>query len=123
MGILATTEAILSLQPDGELWRFSVKGDCTNADTFAKNVVWEGGSVKTDWDSVNGKMADANALVAFRSLRARRDMLLAETDWWATSDRTMTDAQKTYRTQLRDLPSTLNNTTVLEEINWPTKPS
>lgn len=122
MSILATTEAILSLQPDGELWRFSVKGDCTNADTFAKNVVWKSGSAKTNWDSVNGKMADAKALVAFRNLRTRRDMLLAETDWWATSDRTMTDAQKTYRTKLRDLPSTLNNTTVLEEINWPTKP-
>lgn len=121
MSVLDITEAILALQ-DGEVWRFSVKGDCTDADTFASNVVWEGGSALTNWSAVNGKMADAKALVAFRDLRAIRDELLSETDWWATSDRTMTDAETAYRKALRDLPSTLDKTTVLNEITWPTPP-
>ena len=121
MSIIDTTEAILSLQ-DGEVWRFSVKGDCTDAESFAANVVWEGGSALTNWTAVNNKMADAKALVAFRDLRAMRDELIAETDWWATSDRTMSSAETAYRKALRDLPSTLDNTTVLNEITWPTKP-
>ena len=51
--------------------------------------------------------------------RWKRDRLISETDWWATSDRTMTDAQTAYRTALRDVPSQAEfpNT-----ITWPTKP-
>ena len=36
--------------------------------------------------------------------RAKRDELLQNTDWWAVSDRTMTQAQIDYRQALRDLP-------------------
>ena len=39
-----------------------------------------------------------------QDLRDLRDRLLAETDWWAVADRTMTDEQRTYRQALRDLP-------------------
>ena len=39
------------------------------------------------------------------------------------SDVTMSSAWKTYRQALRDLPGTLNDTTVLETITWPTEPS
>jgi len=37
--------------------------------------------------------------------REVRDMLLAETDWWAVQDRTMSQEEKDYRKALRDLPS------------------
>jgi len=60
--------------------------------------------------------ATARAWVA---LRARRDELLAETDWWASSDLTMSDAQKSYRAQLRDLPA---NTSDPSNASWPNKP-
>tara|TARA_R110001606_G_scaffold340478_1_gene488726 strand:+ start:497 stop:754 length:258 start_codon:yes stop_codon:yes gene_type:complete len=51
--------------------------------------------------------------------RFKRDRLIAETDWWAMSDRTMTDAQTAYRQSLRDVPAQAGfpNT-----ITWPTKP-
>ena len=52
-------------------------------------------------------------------LRAKRDRLIAETDWWANSDRTMTAEQTAYRQALRDLPA---NTTDPENPAWPTKP-
>jgi len=48
-----------------------------------------------------------------------RDDLLAETDWWAASDRTMTDAETTYRQALRDIPAQEGFPTT---ITWPTKP-
>ena len=60
--------------------------------------------------------ATARAWVA---LRARRDELLAETDWWASSDLTMSDAQKAYRRALRDLPA---NTSDPSNASWPNKP-
>lgn len=37
-------------------------------------------------------------------IREQRNELLKETDWWAVSDRTMTQEQIDYRQALRDLP-------------------
>ena len=53
--------------------------------------------------------------------RAQRDIKLAETDFYALSDVTMTDAMTTYRQALRDLPSH-SNWPNLEDSDWPTKP-
>lgn len=53
-------------------------------------------------------------------LRNKRDRLLADTDWWATSDRTMTAEQTAYRQALRDLPA---NTADPANPVWPVKPS
>jgi len=60
-------------------------------------------------------------------LREQRKILLSETDWWASSDLTMTDEQTAYRKALRDLPSTatpsLDSDGQLTGVTWPTKPS
>jgi hypothetical protein len=52
-------------------------------------------------------------------LRARRNVLLAETDWWASSDLTMTAEQTAYRQALRDITDTYSS---LDTVVWPTKP-
>ena len=39
-----------------------------------------------------------------RDVRRKRDLLLAETDHFALSDNTMSDAMRTYRQALRDIP-------------------
>ena len=54
-----------------------------------------------------------------RLLRAERDKRIAETDWWAGSDHTMTTAQTNYRQALRDIT---DNATSLDDVTWPTKP-
>ncbi len=54
--------------------------------------------------------------------RKTRNALLSETDWWAVSDRTMTDDQTAYRQALRDI-TTHTNWPVLNDSDWPTKPS
>mgnify|MGYP003638184968 CR=1 FL=1 len=51
--------------------------------------------------------------------RLDRDKRLAETDWWATSDRTMTAEQTAYRQALRDITGQAGFPT---NITWPTKP-
>ena len=53
-------------------------------------------------------------------LRARRDKLLEQCDFMGNSDYTMTDAWKTYRQALRDLPTTQSDPF---NITWPTKPA
>jgi len=57
--------------------------------------------------------------VLLENLRQRRNQLLAETDYLALSDSTLTDEMRSYRQALRDLPA---NT--VDPVNpvWPTKP-
>ena len=55
-------------------------------------------------------------------LREKRNSLLEKTDWWGTSDNTMTDAQKKYRQDLRDLTNGLTTVEGVEAVEFPTKP-
>ena len=64
--------------------------------------------------------ATLDARVA-ESNRATRDSKLAETDFYALSDVTMSAEMTTYRQALRDLPSH-SNWPSLNEEDWPTKP-
>ena len=66
--------------------------------------------------------SDEAPVRAFSGLREVRNEKLAETDFYANSDVTMSDDMKAYRKALRDLPATLNNSTVVGTITWPEKP-
>ena len=60
-------------------------------------------------------------LVALSADEARtlRDSLLADTDWTANSDVTMSDEMRTYRQALRDVPSQAG---FPDDVTWPVKP-
>jgi hypothetical protein len=60
--------------------------------------------------------------ISLFNLREKRNSLLAETDWWGASDNTMTDAQKKYRQDLRDLTTGLDTVEKVNSVTWPTKP-
>ena len=78
---------------------------------------------ETARDAEEKEWEDKAAERAWASLRQERDLKLANTDYMGNSDVTMSSAWKTYRKALRDLPGTLNDTTVLETITWPDEPS
>lgn len=56
---------------------------------------------------------------AASSTRKKRDGLLEETDVFALSDRTLSDAMSQYRADLRDLPT---QSGFPFDVTWPTKP-
>ena len=78
---------------------------------------------------INNKISELDAAEAMRLLRLERNSRIAETDWRASSDLILSDAWKTYRQSLRDLPA--NSTPTLDSnyeldltsVTWPTKPS
>ena len=78
---------------------------------------------------INSKISELDNAEAMRLLRIERDTRIAKTDWRASSDLTLTDAWKTYRQALRDLPASaspkLNSDYELDltSITWPTEPS
>ena len=68
------------------------------------------------------KNAPTELEILMMRLREKRNSLLAETDWWGASDNTMTDAQKKYRQDLRDLTTGLDKVEKVNSVTWPTKP-
>ena len=78
----------------------------------------EGGQTKAEQEAAYQTDLDSTAAEQNRIVR---DRLIAETDWWASSDLTMTSAQTTYRQALRDI-TTHSNWPHLEADDWPTKP-
>jgi len=62
---------------------------------------------------------DVALVLQMEELRRQRDQLLAETDYLALADSTLTDEMRAYRQALRDLPA---NTADPANPVWPTKP-
>ena len=71
------------------------------------------------WAQVSAKQAELVAAQPLKELRAERDRRIAETDWWASSDLTMSVAQSKYRQDLRDITDTYSS---LDTVVWPVKP-
>ncbi len=78
---------------------------------------------------VSNKIAALDAAEAMKLLRVERDTRISKTDWRASSDLILSDAWKTYRQALRDLPASatpkLNSYYGLDltSVTWPTEPS
>ena len=95
---------------------------CVNVN---KNKAWDKDGNEVSWDesAVKTKQTELEAARDLEMLRVERNLLIAETDWWAMSDTaTMTDAQKTYRQSLRDITKTYKSMDD-DGFSWPTKPS
>ena len=73
----------------------------------------------TTWAAVSAKKDALIAAEPMKLLREERNRRLAETDWWALGDQTMSSAQTNYRQALRDIT---DSATSLDDVTWPTKP-
>ena len=59
--------------------------------------------------------------VSWEEVRNLRNAILADTDWRAVKDRTMSQAWKDYRQSLRDLPQNYETANDAAD-NWPVMP-
>ena len=72
------------------------------------NIIEKTPEEVTEWLEQQGQIA-----------RSKRNNLLAETDWMALSDNTMSPEWSAYRQALRDITTQEG---FPESISWPTKP-
>ena len=105
----------------------SIGGKFEIKDTYS-TLIWRDDVIpKPTEEEINDKIAELQNLEPMRLLRQERDRRIAETDWWAGKDVTMSQARKDYRQALRDLPSTaepqLDEQGNLTNVTWPTKPT
>jgi hypothetical protein len=79
----------------------------------------DGSQVTLDQSAVDAAAIEVAAEQALANLRTKRTQLLAETDYLALSDATLSADMQTYRQALRDLPA---NTSDPANPTWPVKP-
>ena len=77
---------------------------------------------ETARDAEEATWANAAPARALAGLRQRRNQLLAETDFYALSDVTLSSDMTTYRQALRDLPAGKDTVDKVNNATWPTKP-
>ena len=113
-------QAIYSLYPESKVFEIAANGTVTFRFSDAKNPT------NAQIDAEVTRLQNAEGA---RLLRVERDKRLAACDWKASSDLTLSDAWKTYRQQLRDLPASTTPTLTADytldqnSVTWPEEPS
>ena len=110
------TEAILKINPNAEV---AVIGD----DIDTCSIEWLNGTTPISNANIEAQFPAVEFDRAMADLRSKRNRLLADTDYLALSDQTLSSAMNTYRQSLRDIT---NGLTTVEQVNavvFPEKPT
>ena len=92
-----------------------------NADDI-NQITWLNGTTPISISDIQAQLPTVELDIAIQNLRTKRNTLLAETDYLALSDQTLTDEQKKYRQDLRDITNGLTTVKEVEAVEFPTKP-
>tara|TARA_B100001093_G_C26733855_1_gene973517 strand:- start:316 stop:675 length:360 start_codon:yes stop_codon:yes gene_type:complete len=112
--------AVTSLKPNGD-WSWS--------GFDYGNLIWNSSDTKPTESEIDAEVTRLTNAEPMRLLRIERDSRLTACDWRASSDLTLTDAWKTYRQSLRDLPASASPTLEssgdlnMTSVTFPTEPS
>jgi hypothetical protein len=91
------------------------------------NSEHEGIITRPSDDQIKHKVQELQNAEPMKVLRRERNLKLAQTDWRASSDLTLSSEWSTYRQALRDLPSTatpkLDDDGNLQNVTWPDEPT
>ena len=109
-------KAILKINPNANV---SVSGDDINTAV----IKWHGSTTPISKTDIENQLDTVDFENALENLRNKRNLLLAETDYFGNSDVTMSDDMTTYRQNLRDLTNGLTTEADVDAVVFPTKPS
>jgi hypothetical protein len=106
-------KAILKINPNAE---FSVNADDIN------QITWLNGTTPIPKADIEAQFTAVEFDMAMEDLRAKRNNLLADTDYLALSDQTLSTEMTTYRQSLRDITNNLTTKAQVDAVTFPTKP-
>jgi hypothetical protein len=107
------TDAILKINPNAEV---SVGGNDINS------ITWLNGTTPISKADIEAQFTAVEFDMAMADLRTKRDRLIAETDYLALSDQTLSTEMSTYRQALRDITNGITTVAQANNVTWPTKP-
>jgi hypothetical protein len=108
-------KAILKINPNAKV---VVRG----TDINTCEIEWHNGTPPIPKEQILAIIPQVELDIAMETLRAKRNKLLADTDYLALADNTMTEEIKTYRQKLRDITEGLTTKEQVEAVVFPTKP-
>ena len=108
-------KAIQKINPTAQV---SVSGDNINT------IVWENGTPPIPKEQILSIIPQVELDMALDNLRAKRNKLLADSDYIVLADSPVNDKANwlTYRQQLRDLTEGLSTVEQVNSVVFPTKP-
>ena len=109
-------EAILKINPNAKV---GVRGNDINT----CEIEWHDGTTPISKADIEAQFPAVEFDMAMENLRAKRNKLLADTDYLALSDNTMSAEMTTYRQSLRDITNGLTTVADVEAVVFPTKPA
>jgi hypothetical protein len=107
------TKAILKINPNAEV---SVNADDIN------QITWHNGTTPIPVADIQAQFPAVELDNAMSTLRAKRNKLLQDTDFYGMSDNTMSSEMATYRQALRDITSGITTVEQANAVVFPTKP-
>jgi len=108
-------DTILKINPNAVV---TVRGDDINT----CEIEWHNGTTPIPKADIEAQLPIVEFDMAMEDLRAKRNKLLADTDYLALSDNTMSAEMTTYRQSLRDITNGLTTVAEVEAVVFPTKP-
>ena len=105
--------AILKINPNA---KFSVNADDIDQITRLDDTT------PISKSDIQAQLGAVELDMALEDLRRKRNKLLAETDYLALSDVTMSSEMTTYRQSLRDITNGLTTVDEINAVTFPTKP-
>ena len=106
-------KAILKINPNAEV---------SVSDNDINQITWENGTTPIPVADIQAQFPIVEFDMAMADLRAKRNKLLADTDYLALSDQTLSAEMNTYRQQLRDLTNGLTTVDDVNNVVYPNKP-
>lgn len=106
-------KAIQKINPNAEV---SINGNDIN------QITWLNGTTPISKADIEAQFTAVKFDMAMEDLRVKRNNLLAETDYLALSDNTLSTDMANYRTQLRDITNGLTTVEDVNAVTFPTKP-
>jgi len=106
-------KAIKKINPNAE---FTINADDIN------QITWLNGTTPIPVADIQAQFPIVKFDMAMEDLRTKRNKLLADTDYLALSDNTMSAEMTTYRQALRDITNGLTTVADIEAVVFPTKP-
>mgnify|MGYP003666318301 CR=1 FL=1 len=110
---MSIARAILKINPNAT---FTVNGNDVD------QITWLDSTSPISKSDIEAQASAVELDMALEELRTKRNKLLAETDYFALSDVTMSSEMTTYRESLRDLTNGLDTVQKVNAVSFPTKP-
>ena len=108
-------DVILNINPNAKV---VVRGNDINT----CEIEWLEGTTPISKADIEAQIPIVEFDMAMEDLRAKRDKLIAETDYLALSDQTLSTEMSTYRQALRDITNGITTVEQANNVSWPTKP-